>query len=344
MPLDLIPDAVARLRSGGLVAFPTETVYGLGADALNPHAVERVFAVKGRPINNPLIVHVTGVEMAQRLVQAWPADAATLAQAFWPGPLTLVLPRSARVPAVVAGGGANVGIRCPDHPVAMALLFAFGGPLVGPSANKSGGVSPTRAEHVREQFADDVVLTLDGGACATGIESTVLLLAGGQAGVPTILRPGVIGPEAIAQVLRRPVAMASGLALPVPSAGTADMGGAQARPLDAPGLLASHYAPHARAALFNEWDEVEEFTEEAGGPVVVLSHSVAAEQGAWELIPMPHDALQYAACLYSAMRSADDTNPALILIQRPPAEGETPEETAVWHAIADRLCRATAAR
>lgn len=339
MPLDLLPEAVRRLRAGGLVAFPTETVYGLGADALNPAAIARVYQVKGRPSSNPLIVHVTGIEMAQPLVRDWPGDAGKLATAFWPGPLSIVLPRSPLVPDAVTGGGPNVAVRCPDHPVAIALLFAFGGPLVGPSANPSGRISPTSAGHVREHFADQDVLTLDGGPCATGIESTVISLAGG---VPTILRPGVIGPDAIADVLGKSVVLAPGVSdrLATPSGDPV----AIARPLDAPGMLDSHYAPLARTVLFDQWDEVEDFASDAGGPVVVISHSVAAEEGAWELIEMPHQPLEYAACLYAAMRTADETGPALILIQRPPSEGENSEETAIWRAISDRLVRAAAAR
>lgn len=345
-PLELLPEAVARLREGGLVAFPTETVYGLGADARRVDAVRQVFAVKGRPSNNPLIVHVTGVEMARTVVEHWPSAAERLAQAFWPGPLTIVLPKAAGVPAEVSGGGPNVAVRCPDHPVALALLYAFGGPLVGPSANRSGRVSPTTAAHVREHFSHEQVFTLDGGACATGIESTVLSLA---AEVPTILRPGVIGHEQIAEVLGVAVQPARHNADPDASTVPPDAA-ISAAPLDAPGLLASHYAPDARTVLFDHWDEVEEFVEEARNdthePVIVLSHSISAEDGgeAWHLIEMPHDPAQYAACLYSALRAADATKPPLILIHAPPRAGETPAETAIWQAVHDRLRRAAAAR
>lgn len=346
----MLPQAVDRLRAGGVVAFPTETVYGLGADARRADAVRRVFAVKGRPSNNPLIVHVTGVEMARSVVAQWPPAAQRLADAVWPGPLSIVLPRAEGVPSEVTGGGPNVAVRCPDHPVALALLYAFGGPLVGPSANKSGRVSPTSAAHVREHFTHDEVLTLDGGECATGIESTVISLATSE---PTILRPGVIGPEQLADLLGMRVKGGDALKSSTADASAhsgASPGESNATPLDAPGMLASHYAPVARTVLFDHWDEVIEFVEDArdtsSEPVIVLSHSVSAEDGgdAWHLIDMPHDPVQYAACLYSALRAADATNPPLILVHSPPQAGETPAETAIWRAIHDRLSRAAAAR
>ncbi|MGQ0628206.1 MAG: L-threonylcarbamoyladenylate synthase, partial [Phycisphaerales bacterium] len=221
-----IMSAAERLRAGGLVAFPTETVYGLGADAFNPRAVDAVFTAKGRPSHNPLIVHVSGPDMAQALVADWTPAADALARRFWPGPLTLVLPRSRSVLDAVTAGGPTVAVRSPDHPTAIALLFAFGGPLVGPSANRSGGVSPTCAAHVRAGFDSSEVTVLDGGTCPTGIESTVLSLATPAA--PEVLRPGVIGPAELSRCLGVTVRIA---------AMTSQPNG----PLMSPGMLESHY-------------------------------------------------------------------------------------------------------
>src|SRR5262245_53340115 len=232
-----IAAAVARLRAGGVVAFPTETVYGLGADALSERAVARVFELKGRPGNNPLIVHVASAAMARDVVApgAWGREAELLSTAFWPGPLSIVLPRSAAVPANVTAGGPNVAVRCPDHPTTLALLEAFGGPLVGPSANPSGRVSPTTAAHVREAFGDEVMV-LDGGACRAGIESTVVSLVG----TARVLRPGVIGAGEIGRVLARDVEEARHAPQEESLA---------SRPMESPGRLASHYAPAARTLV-----------------------------------------------------------------------------------------------
>ncbi len=345
--------AVERLKAGGLVAFPTETVYGLGADARSEAAVARVFAAKGRPSNNPLIVHVPGLLMAEQL-GVLDDRARALTRAFWPGPLSIVVPRAAGsglaggVTGGVRGGGATVALRSPDHPVALALLFSFGGPLVGPSANKSGGVSPTLAAHVREAFDEREVLTLDGGACAAGIESTVVWLgeAGGRA---RVLRPGVIGAAALGAVLGEEV---DGPGLP----GGAGVGVGVGGVLLSPGLLASHYAPRARCVVVEDLAGVDDLVgmEElagAGGLVVVLSHSLVAEdelarldlEGV-ELIEMPHEAWAYAGALYARLREADARGPLAIVVHRPPSAGETAEETAVWQAIMDRLARASAAR
>ena len=326
--------AVARLRAGGVVAFPTETVYGLGADALNEAAVARVFALKGRPANNPLIVHVSGPEMARCVVSSWPQAAERLACAFWPGPLTLVLPRADRVPATVAAGGETVAVRSPDHPTAAALLMLFGGPLVGPSANPSGRVSPTRAAHVREAFTDSEALVLDGGACGTGIESTVISLVSRPF---RVLRRGVIGADAIAEALGEDVLDGSGdphAALHPDS------------PLASPGLLPSHYAPHTRAVLFDSWELIEELFED-GDRIAALAYTVAAEERGWSdrgctLLRMPVEAHAYAARLYAALREADAAGAQIIAIERPPVEGPDGQSTAIWRAIADRLARATA--
>jgi L-threonylcarbamoyladenylate synthase len=328
-PLQLIRAAAARLRAGGVVAFPTETVYGLGADALSEVAVARVFSLKGRPERNPMIVHVSGPEMARRVVAEWTDRADRLARAFWPGPLTLVLRRAAALPGLVTGGGDTVGVRCPDHPAALALLMEFGGPLVGPSANPSGGVSPTTAAHVRGSFPESEVMVLDGGPCAGGIESTVLSLVE-PAGRARILRPGLIGAPEISQVLGEHVA-------PFAPANH----GASA-PLPSPGLLSRHYAPRTPARLFDpsEWPEV---LQRAGGSAVVLAHSALGTPHSAlgtppTLIPMPRDPEGYARRLYAALREADAAGASIILIERPPHGGAGE----LWSAIADRLNRATA--
>ncbi|HET9596365.1 MAG TPA: L-threonylcarbamoyladenylate synthase, partial [Anaeromyxobacteraceae bacterium] len=190
--------AAALLRAGGLVAFPTETVYGLGALALEPLAVRAIYAAKGRPATNPLIVHVPGVADARALVAEWPVEAERLAARFWPGPLTLVLPRAASVPDEVTAGGSTVAVRAPGHPVAQALLAALGAPVAAPSANRSEHVSPTRAEHVLADLEGRIDAVVDGGPCAVGIESTVLWIAGGR---PRVLRPGVVGRREIEEVI-----------------------------------------------------------------------------------------------------------------------------------------------
>ncbi|MBL4808561.1 MAG: threonylcarbamoyl-AMP synthase, partial [Phycisphaerales bacterium] len=204
---EAIVAAVARLGLGEPIAFPTETVYGLGADAIDTDAVERIFALKGRPANNPLIVHVSDAEMADDLVESWTDQAQQLAEAFWPGSLTLVLAKSESVPDIVTAGGTTVAIRCPAHPVALALIESLGKPIVGPSANPSGWISPTTADHVARGFKGQDLLIIDGGACRAGIESTVLDLTTQE---PTILRLGVISHTQITKVLGRPVHISTG--------------------------------------------------------------------------------------------------------------------------------------
>jgi len=334
-----IAEAVKRLKGGGLVAFPTETVYGLGADALNEAAVRRVFEVKGRPAHNPLIVHVSGEAMAKSLASDWPEDARRLAERFWPGPLSIVVPKVERVPQIVTGGGPNVAVRCPSHPMTLALLEAFGGPLVGPSANVSGFVSPTTAAHVREAFDDRDVLVLDGGACTGGIESTVVSVVGGKA---RVLRSGLIDAAVIAEVLGREVECAdSGVVSSVPQAAT---------PAEAPGQMSSHYAPKARAVMVDA-GEVERVALNVRGECVLVTHVgekdepfakplFAGKGPSRHTIRMPADARGYARRLYSALREADAMHPELIVIVTPPDESKNP----VWRAVRDRLKRATAGR
>ncbi len=320
-----IAAATERLKAGGVVAFPTETVYGLGASAFDARAVEHVFALKGRPAHNPLIVHVADVAMAQRVAAQWPKAAEALAQSFWPGPLSLILPRRPEVPAIVTAGGGTVAVRCPDHPVALALLRAFGGPLVGPSANKSGTVSPTRSEHVRSVWNEVEVLVLEGGECRTGIESTVLLLAGDA---PRVLRPGAITSDQIERVLGRRVEVGA----PAPGEGAT---------LQSPGLLASHYAPHAPLRLVAP-GEVSSLDPRG---LVVIDHTGASVAPGARVLRMPGNAEGYARALYATVREADAGTPALIAVVRPePGAAPSAHERELWRAILDRLERAAAPR
>ena len=328
MSTALVPivEAAERLRTGGVVAFPTETVYGLGADAFNVAAVARVYELKGRPSINPLIVHVSGPEMTQRVVApgAWDARAASLSRAFWPGPLSIVVARSAKLPEIITAGAPTVAVRCPDHPVTLALLFEFGGPLVGPSANVSGHVSPTRAEHVRDAFNPGDVFVLEGGACRGGIESTVVSLTGPCA---RILRMGLVTPDEISRVLGETVDV------PDTASGTASPD----RPLQSPGQLARHYAPRTPARLVEENVLRDELRKFAPRRAVVLSRRLMTLEPPHALIHMPTDPEPYAAALYSALREADAQRADEILIEMPPTDGH------LWRAIADRLTRATTA-
>lgn len=312
--------AAARLREGGLVAFPTETVYGLGADALNPKAVAGVFALKGRPSNNPLIVHVGGIEDARRLSADWTSEADALARAFWPGPLTIVVESAAHVPGLVRAGGGTVALRCPAHAVAAELLRAFGGPLVGPSANRSGFVSPTRAEHVEREFAGENLLILDGGPCEKGIESTVVLATRDG---PAVLRRGVVGAKALARVLGRDV--------PVRTAGDAGA------PLQSPGQLDSHYAPRTPAVLLPLPGAARDAALAAlPRPYVSITFAGGPRAaGAGTVIELAAEGALYARDLYGALRLADEHGARVIAVERPPESDDT------WLAVHDRLSRAT---
>lgn len=327
---DQLQRAVDQLRAGGLVAFPTETVYGLGADASRDDAVRRVFDVKGRPGNNPLIVHVSDEEMARRVAGAWPAEASKLARAFWPGPLSIVVPRSARVSGLACAGGPTVALRCPRHPLARGLIAMFGAPIVGPSANRSGSISPTRAEHVRAAFSEEQVLTLDGGPCEGGIESTVVALD--SRGV-RVLRLGLISAEEISRVL----------GVEVEQGGPAAEGDG---PLASPGLLARHYAPTTPATLLPRAKllvRARALVRQGRTPILILLGERTTPGAV--TIAMPAEAQAYAAALYGALHRADAVGQrgetgkhAQILIERPESAGP------IWDAIRDRLTRATTAR
>lgn len=314
------PEAVARaaavLRGGGLVAFPTETVYGLGAAALDPRAVARIFEAKGRPGYNPLIVHLPDPAAAPALSAEWSEAAERLARAFWPGPLTLVVPRAAGIPDVVTAGLPSVALRVPAHPVAHALLVAAGIPVAAPSANRSTEVSPTTARHVEKSLGGRVDLILDGGPTPVGIESTVVSLTGE---VPTVLRPGTISTDELRAVVGE-VETVSG----APA-------GRAARP--SPGMLDRHYAPRARVVLTPSYDELPGSALPAGERVAVLRlHGPPYVPGA-EVVRMPTDAAGYASRLYAVFHDLDAAGYSTIVVEEPP-------DTPAWDGVRDRLRRA----
>ncbi len=304
---EAIMRAVAHLREGALVAFPTETVYGLGADAANDEAVRRIFVAKRRPADHPVIVHVPHRHEAARWARNIPKGAHALADAFWPGPLTLILPRAAHVSGTVTGGQDSVGLRVPSHPVAQALLHAFGGGIAAPSANRFGRISPTTAQHVAHDLGGDVAMILDGGACDVGIESTIVAFVEDDA---VLLRPGGISADALSRIL--------GYAPRAPSA-------------DAPrasGTLASHYAPRTPARLATA-----EEIRDAPTNVAVLARTASSNAG--HRVQAPGDAAGYAHDLYANLRALDASGASAIWIEALP-------ETDEWQAVRDRIARATA--
>jgi L-threonylcarbamoyladenylate synthase len=316
---EAIVAAVTRLGLGEPIAFPTETVYGLGADALDEDAVERIFTLKGRPSNNPLIVHVSGAEMADELVEDWNSDAQKLSDAFWPGALTLVLKKSDRVPDIVTAGGSTVAVRCPAHPLALGLIEAYGKPIVGPSANPSGRISPTTAEHVEIGFEGQDLLILDGGSCRAGIESTVVDLTSDE---PRVLRPGVITLAQIARVLDRTVQLG-------PQNSGADEGIARS-----PGVLGAHYQPSKPTSLKSSDD-----LDLSSSSIFKIVWSIK-ELGANTLgRVLPKDPHGYARGLYNAMHEGDLSGASEIWIERPP-QSDDDEDAQIWHAIMERLTRA----
>ena len=311
-----IAGAAARLAAGDVVAFPTETVYGLGADATNPAAVAKIFALKGRPADHPLIVHIADPATLEVWASNVPAPARTLVAAFWPGPLTLIVQRSPRVPDAVTGGQSTVGIRCPSHPVAQALLREFArvgsGAVAAPSANRFGHVSPTTAAHVRDEF-DDGLLVLDGGACDVGLESTIVDLSRGH---PVLLRPGGISRAAIESALG------------------ARLGERDAEAPRASGTLAAHYAPHTALALVKS----DEFMAELELPANVAVLAMREPQGELRVtswITAPNDPQRYGHDLYANLRTLDASGAKRIVVEAPP-------RLPAWEAVNDRLMRAAA--
>ncbi len=311
----VIVRAANVLRAGGLVAFPTETVYGLGANALDAAAVQRIFTAKGRPARNPLIVHTRDIRAARQLAAAWPETASTLAQKFWPGPLTLVLPKAGSIPALVTAGGSTVALRVPAHAVALALLSACQIPLAAPSANRSTQLSPTCAAHVLSGLAGRVDLVLDAGPTTGGLESTVLDLS---ANPPVLLRPGLVKPEEIEAVIGPIVRLRS----ETPGS-----------PLKSPGMLERHYAPRTPlkcvAALDNE------YLHGLLGQNIKFGLLTYASVASMDIkaIVLPRDAKGYAAGMYAALHELDAAGLDLIVALLPP-------DTEDWLAVRDRLQRA----
>jgi len=323
-----LDEAARLLREGRLVAFPTETVYGLGAHALDPLAVRGIYSAKGRPATNPLIVHVEGVAQARALSTAWPAQAALLAARFWPGPLTLVLPRAPVVPDEIAAGGPTVALRVPAHPAARALLARAGVPLAAPSANRAEHVSPTTAAHVRADLDGRIDGIVDGGPCALGIESTVLLLHPDGSAPPRLLRTGAISREELSA------------ALGVPVQSELDARPHDAGPAASPGMSARHYAPAGIVRLVPaaRLDETARALAQAGHRVGALVHGVPDTRkppAAASFFRLPSDAAGYARGLYAALRALEEHGCDAILLQEVPPD-------AAWEAVSDRLRRASA--
>ena len=315
-----IAAAVEALRAGAVVAIPTETVYGLAANALDPKAVERIYTVKGRPGHNPIIVHVASAEMARACARGWPETADRLANAFWPGPLTLVLPKALIVPDIVTAGGDTVGIRWPNHPLTQEIIRRCGFPLAAPSANPSGRISPTTAEHVERSLGARIPLIIDGGPSEIGLESTVLDISVAPA---QLLRPGMIHAESLAAVLGE----------------VRTSPGQESSTLRSPGLLLKHYSPKAR---FWVWDkdetELKRALERAGIPLDRVYYL------GWSRVPsvpfggvslLAREAHAFARALYAELHQADEARPDLIVLEEVP---EGPE----WSAVRDRLRRAAA--
>jgi L-threonylcarbamoyladenylate synthase len=317
-----IGEAVRVLRAGGLVGLPTETVYGLAARALDEAAIARVFAAKGRPGHHPLIAHIVDEPQAAALAVSWPASAAALARAFWPGPLTLVVDRRSHVPAAVAGGGDSIAIRAPSHPVARAVISALGEPVAAPSANRYQGLSPTLAAHVVKQLGDAVDLVLDAGPCQAGIESTVVDVRRSPA---RVLRPGAVGLAALRAIL------------PGLEASLERVPGAQ--PRVSPGMDARHYAPRARLLLADTWVEVQRMAyglASEGARVGIMTHErpeAPCERERVRMRTMPPEPAAYARALYETLYDLDDAGVDVIVVQGVPADD-------AWWAVADRLARA----
>lgn len=321
----VIQDAARHLQEGRLVAFPTETVYGLGAHAMDPEAVSRIYEAKGRPAWNPLIVHVASAERVHAVASEWPPVAQQLAEAFWPGPLTLVVPKRPDVPDAVTAGLHSVALRVPAHPVAHALLQAAGIPVAAPSANRSMALSPTRAVHVERALGDRVAMILDGGPTAVGIESTVIDLTGER---PRLLRPGGLALQEIERV-------AGPVHVPSP-----DTSGDAPRP--SPGMMDRHYAPRARLVLFAAGDRdaagrvVDAERDRGGRPAAVLFGEFGAQPapGAAIVEVLPRDPAGYASRLYDTLHRLDAEGCTLVAVEEPPDEPG-------WEGVRDRLRRAS---
>ena len=318
-----VREAACALGAGEVVALPTETVYGLAANALDARAVAHIYEIKGRPANNPIIVHVASLDLARQCVRDWPPLARRLSDAFWPGPLTLVLPRSPAIPDIVTAGGDTVGVRWPSHPLMQAVIRACGFPLAAPSANPSNEISPTNAAHVRKQLGERIRLIVDGGQAQVGIESTVVDLT---VQPPRLLRPGMIHEESL-------LAVTGELAV-----GPADGEGGRLR---SPGQLPRHYAPRARLLIFFWADEsalVRQLANARALPATthIITHTHIPLSGGYARVSViPHDAEAFARALYAELHACDEAGAQCIVVEAPP---EGPEWRGVW----DRLRRAAA--
>lgn len=314
---DVIEEAARRLREATVVAFPTETVYGLGGDTLNSIALHEVYELKRRPADNPLIAHVADRVQARAIVEIWDERCDRLAERFWPGPLTLVLPKAPDVPDGATAGLPTIAVRAPRHPVARALIETFGSPISAPSANRSGHVSPTTARHVADEFADiEDLLILDGGPSEIGLESTVLDLA---APTPRILRLGAVTKAELEAVL-----------------GEIEDASDEERAAT-PGQATRHYAPRTPAEIVH-WQELLQRLAALAEPAVVMCFDAAAIPAPHRAIEMPSNARAYAARMYEALRAADAMGANRIVIEKPHGTGE------LWRVIADRLSRASRRR
>lgn len=304
------------ILGGGLVAFPTETVYGLGANALNAAAVARIFEAKGRPATNPLIVHVADPDQALNVAALWPETAAKLSAQFWPGPLTIVVPKQPKLPDLVTAGGPTVAVRCPAHPVAGGLIRAAGVPIAAPSANRSTELSPTRAEHAVKGLGGRIEMVLDGGACPGGIESTVVDVTGETV---RLLRPGLITVRELEGVV-----------------GRVEVGAREAEIARSPGQMAKHYSPRTPMVLVDSNEEGATVVAELRNENASLGWlTFGTFRGRLATVAMPTDPGRYAAMLYEALHASDEGNVDRIVVTLPP---NTPE----WLAVRDRLTRAAA--
>ncbi len=315
---DAIQQAAKLLRQGKLVAIPTETVYGLGADAKNPEAVKRIFAAKGRPADHPLIVHIPDKAALTDWAVDIPETAYKLAERFWPGPLTLVLKKHPDVPMEVTGGQETIALRVPNHPVALTLLQAFGGGIAAPSANRYCRISPTQASHVAEELGDKVDMILDGGACKVGLESMIVNLSGDK---PQLLRPGQISRLQIEDVLK------TELDIPL-----------SIERILAPGMQEVHYAPTTATVLCTQAElevilQGNAFQHQHKMGVLWFGNAVASEMFEQNIV-MPETINEYAQLLYSKLRKLDHAGLDLILVEQPP-------QTEEWRGINDRLTKAT---
>jgi L-threonylcarbamoyladenylate synthase len=321
--------ATQLLRAGEVVVLPTETVYGLAANALNPNAVLKIFEIKQRPERNPVIVHVASLEMARACASAWPSSAERLAGAFWPGPLTLVLPRAREIPDSVTAGGDTVGIRWPGHPFIQAVIRSCGFPLAAPSANVSNQVSPTRAGHVQRTLGGRVPLIIDGGQAQVGIESTVVDVTANPA---RILRPGMIHEDSLRAALGE-----GRLEMTTPTASSRQDGGA----FRSPGQLDKHYSPQARLVVL-EWTDDAMLRSQLRGLNLapqdchVVAHTHIPQGPDWfGASVIPHDAEAFARALYAEWHRCDEAGAPVIVMEAPP---EGPE----WRGVRDRIRRAGA--